>query len=69
MDKRKLSQIPREEATDEMVRFSDRAVGTHIITAREIEKDILMLNFYPIKRLKKGKRKHRYALSFRRMIT
>ena len=39
-----------------MVRFSDRATGTHIITTREIEKDLLMLNFYPIKGLKKGKK-------------
>ena len=69
MDKRKLSQIPREEASDEMVRFSDRATGTHILTTREIEKDLLMLNFYPIKGLKKEKRKRRYEPFFQRMIT
>lgn len=56
MDKRKLSQIPREEASDEMVRFSDKATGTHILTVREIEKDLLILNFYPIKELKKEKK-------------
>lgn len=28
MEKRKLAQIPREEATDEMVRFAERAAGT-----------------------------------------
>lgn len=56
MEKRKLSQIPREEATDEMVRFSERAAGTHIVTSREIEKDLLMLTFYAIKDLKKGER-------------
>lgn len=56
MEKRKLAKIPSEEASDEMVRFSDRATGTHIITTREIEKDLLMLNFYPIKGLKKGKK-------------
>lgn len=55
MEKRKLSQIPREKATDEMIRFSQRATGTHIVTSREIEKDLLMLTFYPIEKLKKGK--------------
>lgn len=38
MEKRKLAQIPREEATDEMVRFAERAAGTHIVTTRDIEK-------------------------------
>ena len=57
MEKRKLAKIPSEEASDEMVRFSDRATGTHIITTREIEKDLLMLNFYdkgPEKRKKEA---------------
>lgn len=54
MEKRKLSQIPREEASDEMVHFSERVTGTHIITTREIEKDLLMVNFYPVKKLRKG---------------
>lgn len=27
MEKRKLAQIPREEATDEMVRFAERAAA------------------------------------------
>lgn len=40
MEKRKLAQIPREEATDEMVRFAERAAGTHIVTTRDIEKDL-----------------------------
>lgn len=69
MEKRKLAKIPSEEASDEMVRFSDRATGTHIITTREIEKDLLMLNFYPIKGLKKGKRKLRYEHFSQRTIT
>lgn len=56
MDKRKLSRIPREEATDEMVRFSERAAGTHIVTSREVEKDLLMLTFYQISNLKKGEK-------------
>lgn len=38
MEKRKLAKIPREEATDEMVRFSERAAGTHIVTTKDIEK-------------------------------
>lgn len=56
MDKRKLSRIPREEATDEMVRFSERAAGTHIVTSREVEKNLLMLTFYQISNLKKGEK-------------
>ena len=56
MEKRKLAKIPREEATDEMVRFSERAAGTHIVTTKDIEKDLLMVTFYPTKGLKEGKR-------------
>ena len=56
MEKRKLAQIPREEATDEMVRFAERAAGTHIVTTRDIEKDLLMVTFYPIDKLKKGEK-------------
>lgn len=40
MEKRKLAKIPREEASDEMVRFAERAAGTHIVTTKDIEKDI-----------------------------
>ncbi|MDB8774704.1 MULTISPECIES: hypothetical protein [unclassified Ruminococcus] len=56
MEKRKLAKIPREEATDEMVRFSERAAGTHIVTTKDIEKDLLMVTFYPIRNLKKGEK-------------
>lgn len=56
MEKRKLAKIPREEASDEMVRFSERAAGTHIVTTRDIEKDLLMVTFYPIRNLKKGEK-------------
>ena len=38
MEKRKLAKIPREEASDEMVRFAERAAGTHIVTTKDIEK-------------------------------
>ena len=51
MEKRKLAQIPREEATDEMVRFAERAAGKHIVTTRDIEKDLLIVTFYPIDNL------------------
>lgn len=56
MEKRKLAKIPREEATDEMVRFSERAAGTHIVTTKDIEKDLLMVTFYPIRNLKKRRK-------------
>ena len=46
MEKRKLAKIPREEATDEMVRFSERAAGTHIVTTKDIEKDLLMVTLH-----------------------
>lgn len=57
MEKRKLAKIPREEASDEMVRFAERATGTHIVTTKDIEKDLLMVTFYPIRKLKKGKKR------------
>lgn len=57
MEKRKLAKIPREEAFDEMVRFAERAAGTHIVTTKDIEKDLLMVTFYPIRKLKKGKKR------------
>lgn len=55
MDKRKLSKIPQEAASDEMLKFAERATGTHIVTCTEIEKDLLMLMFYPVKGLEKRK--------------
>ena len=36
MEKRKLAKIPREEASDEMVRFAERAAGTHIVTTKAV---------------------------------
>lgn len=57
MEKRKLAKIPREEASDEMVRFAERAAGTHIVTTKDIEKDLLMVTFYPIRKLKRGKKR------------
>lgn len=69
MEKRKLAKIPREEASDEMVRFAERAAGTHIVTTRDIEKDLLMVTFYPIRKLKKGKKDAQLRTFFPRMIT
>ena len=56
MDKRKLSKLPLEEASDEMLRIAENTTGTHIVTAREPADDLLMLTFYPISGLKEGKR-------------
>lgn len=57
MDKRKLSAIPRDEATADMMDIA-RRLGSirHIVTARLIEdKKILLLNFFEVSTLKKGK--------------
>ena len=57
MDKRKLSAMPRVEATPEMVEMADRMPGIrHMVTA-ELEDDnkILLLNFFEVAELKKGK--------------
>lgn len=64
MEKRKLAKIPREEATGEMVRFAERAAGTHIVTTKDIEKDLLMVTFYPIRKLKKGKKGTQFRTFF-----
>lgn len=58
MDKRKLSAIPREDATDEMLEMAKGLNGlNHIVTAELIEENkILLLNFYEVSKLKKGKR-------------
>lgn len=64
MDKRKLSKIPRNAAPDEMLKFAERATGTHIVTCTEIEKNLLVLMFYPVKGLKKGKREARIRTFF-----
>lgn len=69
MEKRKLAKIPKEEASDEMVRFSERAAGTHIVTTKDIEKDLLMVTFYPIRNLKKGEKNAQLRTFFPRTIT
>lgn len=57
MDKRKLSAVPRDEATDDMLDMANRLDSIrHIVTARLIEDNkILLLNFYEVSRLKEGK--------------
>lgn len=57
MDKRMLSKIKRPEATKEMVEMAGRLGGfQHIATAELIEdKKILLLTFYRISELQKGK--------------
>lgn len=57
MEKRKLSAVPRAQATPEMVEEAGRLGGmSHIVTADLIEdKKILLLNFYEIRTLKDRK--------------
>lgn len=57
MEKRKLSAIPRMEATPEMVEMADRMPGIkHMVTAELVEDSkILLLNFFEVSKLKKGK--------------
>lgn len=53
MEKRKLAKIPREEASDEMVRFAERAAGTHIVTTKERSVDGNILSNQKIEERKK----------------
>lgn len=57
MEKRKLSALPRPEATAEMVEMADRLDGMENIVTAELVDDnkILLLNFYEVSKLKKGK--------------
>lgn len=57
MDKRKLSKIPREPATPDMIEIAERLGGmTHIVTAKLLEdKKMLQLTFYRITQLCQGK--------------
>lgn len=57
MEKRKLSALPRPEATAEMVEMANRLDGMeHIVTAELVDNNkILLLNFYEVSKLKKGK--------------
>lgn len=55
MDKRKLSKIPRIQATEEMCKTAKRLDSIdHIVTANMVE-DIVLMNFYRVSNLKKGK--------------
>lgn len=57
MDKRKLSKIPRECATEDMMEIAGRLGSMrHIVTASLVENEkILQLTFYEISSLSKGK--------------
>lgn len=57
MDKRNLAKIPVETATEDMLELAPRLGGmNHIVTASLIEENkILLLYFYEISELKKGK--------------
>lgn len=69
MEKRKLSALPRPEATAEMVEMADRLDGMeHIVTAELVDDNkILLLNFYEVSKLKKGKTE-RYMIELRKNI-
>ena len=58
MDKRKLAKVPVETATDDMLDIAQRLDGMrHIVTASLIDDNkILLLYFYEVSKLKKGKR-------------
>lgn len=56
MDKRKLAKVPIETATEDMLDIAKRLNERHIVTASMIEDNkILLLYFYEIATLKKGK--------------
>ena len=57
MEKRKLSALPRAKATSEMVEMADRMPGMEYIVTAELVDDnkILLLNFFEISKLQKGK--------------
>lgn len=58
MNKRVLSKIPRQSATDEMIKTADRIGGLrHMVTAELIgDGTMVMMHIYRISELKKGKR-------------
>lgn len=57
MDKRKLSAVPRDAASEDMMESARRLEGMrHMVTARLVEDDkILLLTFYKVSELAKGK--------------
>ena len=56
MDKRKLSAISREPAPEAAIRKAMEAdMLRHVVTARLVEEEILLLNFYEVSGLKTGK--------------
>ena len=57
MEKRKLSAVPRGSATVDMIKIAGRLGGMNYIVTAELieEKKILLLYFYEIESLRKGK--------------
>lgn len=57
MEKRKLSAIAREKASEDMIEIAGRLKGMrHIVTAQMVEDNrILILTFYKISDIAKGK--------------
>lgn len=57
MDKRKLAAIPRKSAAEDILEIAERLGGvSHIVTAEKIfDNKILLLYFYEIESLRKGK--------------
>ena len=57
MEKRKLSVIPRREATEDMFNFANRCESKYIATAEKVlNKKILLLTFFKVNDLKKKKK-------------
>lgn len=56
MEKRKLSKIPRTPASDEMLQIAKETDKHYIATVENMEEEILMITFYPVRKLKKEKR-------------
>lgn len=56
MDKRKLAKVPIETATEDMLKISAGLKEEYMVTASLIDDNkILLLNFYEVSKLKKGK--------------
>ena len=58
MNKKVLSVIPRQTATDEMLEVADRLAGLRYMVTAELVEDgaTVMIHFYQTSKLKKGKR-------------
>lgn len=64
MDKRKLSKIPRPVASEQMIDMARELSETYLITTEMAENEILLLNFFEVAKLKKGKTEAAYRTFF-----